>query len=133
MADRFETLRARILHRHPGSELTVYTEAQAAALILEHPGIPSDLLSVFQKIGWGCIGKSRYTIHAPTPPGEIFDETTAAELPHVVIVGDNFSGDMEAYDWQRGWSFGSIGSSGKFQVSDRHASFAEFLEAEFAS
>lgn len=92
------------------------------------PNMPSDLKNLFLTIGCGRIGESSYMIHFPTEPDEIYDEATATDLEGILIVGDDYMGNCEAYNAQNGWSFGYIGSEGIFEeYGPEFEGFVDFL------
>src|SRR5262249_38269819 len=88
------------------------------ALRTSYPSIPQELLDFYAQVGEGRIGTSHYSIHSPIEPSEIYDAETARDLGSLLIVGDDFNGNCDAYKPDAGWQFGTIGSNCKFTVSD---------------
>ena len=97
-----------------------------------HPGMPEELRRLYTKYGYGAVGESLYRIHFLLDPSDIYGPETADGLGEILIVGDDFAGDCEAYDAADSWRFGSIGSNGEFEpYDDIYSSFIEFLEKWF--
>ena len=94
-----------------------------------YPNIPGNLKYLYEKLGYGSIG-GRYTIHALIEPDEIYDSETAKCLNGIVIVGDDFAGNCDAYDTKADWQFGSIGHDGVFEP-DEEDDFISFLTGWF--
>ena len=103
------------------------TQEELAAILADYPDLPEHLRQLFTIVGIGCIGDGRYMIHGTLEPAEVYDAETARALDGVVLVGDDFSGNCEAYDWKHGWKFGSIGSSCEF--SETTGDLVDFLES----
>lgn len=95
----------------------------------KYPDVPRNLIELYEKLGYGTIGDSYYSIHVLVEPDEIYDEVTASELKGKYIVGDNFCGDCHAYDADNNWVFGYINCNGEFNIlTDRYVDFIDFLE-----
>lgn len=101
--ERVHRIRQILLKRLPDSRLTPMSEPP------KHPGLPEHLVCLFSELGTGTIGRGRYAIHDLMSPAEVYDEKTAASLEGILIVGDDFSGNCEAYDTSQGWTFGQRG------------------------
>ncbi len=100
----------------------------------DFPGMPEDLKNLYRTLGYGRIGNAKYMIHCLTEPDEIFDESTAQSLNGILVVGDDYGGTCEAYDAKNQWTFGSIGSDGRFEPqNDEGRGFVEFLADWFAT
>ena len=94
--------------------------------------MPDDLVYLYQTLGYGNVGESRYMIHPFIDPEDIYDSDTAKELEGCLIVGDDYAGNCEAYDAKKGWVFGSIGDDGKFEKYGQECnSFIKFLTEWF--
>lgn len=131
--NRCRTLKQKLLARHPSSDLIPLDSAVAAELRKALPGIPEELLALYQEIGVGRIGASSYMIHDPSTADAFFAEEDARGLDGIVIVGDNFSGSMDAYDARNGWRFGYIDSECKFVSSSEHSTLSELLADYYAN
>ncbi|MCA9095997.1 MAG: hypothetical protein KDA68_21100 [Planctomycetaceae bacterium] len=71
-------------------------------------------------------------IHCLLNPEDIYDPETARGLGGVLIVGDDFAGNCEAFDAANGWQFGTIGDSGRFErYEEVYSSFTGFLKKWF--
>src|SRR5689334_1962729 len=105
---------------------------ELASFVEQYPDLPDHLRQLFTVVGIGAIGSSRYMIHGVLDPEEVYDSETAADLAGVVLVGDDFAGNCEAYDTTRGWKFGSIGSMGEFN-GNGYSDFIAFLEAWYGT
>ena len=67
-------------------------------------------------------------IHELMDATEIYDAQTAEDLGPVLIVGDDYAGNCEAYDPTTDWTFGSIGSNGEFEsMADEYPTIADWL------
>ncbi|WP_417381266.1 hypothetical protein [Gimesia sp.] len=77
--------------------------------------MPEDLRRLYTTLGYGPIAGSSYMIHIPTEPIEIYDDVTAENLKGILIVGDDFAGNCEAYNTNQDWVFGTIGFDGRFE------------------
>ena len=90
--------------------------------------MPDDLFYLYTKLGYGCVGSSRYMIHALIDPDEIYDSQIAKALDGCLIVGEDFSGNCEAYKAKNGWVFGVVDCNGQFtSYSPNYKSIVEFL------
>ena len=133
MADRLESLHRLINERFPESRLAPLSSDELTAIKQEHPDIPNHLFDFYKTIGCGCVGNSRYMVHELLPPSDIYAPETAAELGPVVIVGDDFAGNCDAYDPTDGWQFGSIRSSGSFEpMGNAYPTIVDWLHFLFA-
>lgn len=100
----------------------------------KYPGMPVDLRRLYNRYGYGSIGDSLYTIHCLLEPKDIYDQVTARNLDGVVIVGDDFAGNCEAYNAANNWQFGSIGDDCKFEpYGSAYLSFTDFLYKWFVN
>lgn len=98
MSEATGRLRSLIKRDFSESTLTTYSSDQISAFRTAYPSIPQEVLDSYAEIGHGSIGKSRYMIHSPSDPSEFYDAQTAHELGPLLIVGDDFSGNCDAYD-----------------------------------
>lgn len=122
----------RVLGRIEGSSFFPVSKAWLGEAEERYPGMPEDLKALYLQLGYGRIGKSRYMIHVVADPGDIYDEDTADLLNGILVVGDDFAGNCEAYDAAHGWVFGSIGSDARFERNNECPSLVEFLLDWFA-
>lgn len=97
----------------------------------QYPGMPEDLRRLYTEHGYGPIGESRYMIHCLLDPVDIYDPETARGLEGVIIVGDDFAGNCEAFDAGNDWRFGSIEDSGRFEPYEDYSSFTDLLTKWF--
>jgi len=117
-----------VISKIDGSAFQPVDEVWIADVEKDYPGVPEDLKALYRKLGYGCIGESRYMIHVLMEPSEIYDDDTASSLEGIFIVGDDFAGNCEAYDAKHGWIFGSIGSDGQFEeYGEKYPSLVGFL------
>jgi hypothetical protein len=91
------------------------------------------LLEFFKEFGCGRIGNSRYMLYDLISPDEIFDPVTATGLEGVVLIGDDFAGDHEAYNTKSDWQFGTVGGGGRFSPHSRYRDIVDFIEDWFAT
>jgi hypothetical protein len=125
---------AQILIREPATSFRPANTEWINSAVTQFPGMPDDLLRLYENYGYGTIGHSRYMIHCLMEPDEIYDPETALGLAGVLVVGDDFAGHCEAYDAANGWMFGSIGSNGNFEPYDGiYSSFTDFLNSWFVA
>ncbi len=123
---------AQIQIREPATSFMPVRTEWIDSVATRFPGMPDDLRRLYETYGYGSIGDSRYMIHCLLEPDGIYDSETARGLKGVLIVGDDFAGQCEAYDAANGWLFGSIGSNGSFESYDGiYSSFTDFLEKWF--
>lgn len=132
MIERIHRIREILFERYPGTDLVPISADDAEVLRKEYLGIPEDLILFLREVGCGRIGKGRYMIHGPTDPDAIFDDKIANQLAGIVLVGDDFSGGVEAFDRKNGWVFGSIGSQCEFVPSKQFGGFIDFVEEYYA-
>ncbi|TWT92608.1 hypothetical protein [Neorhodopirellula pilleata] len=124
----------QIQNREPATSFMPVETDWVDSVARRFPGMPKELRHLYLTYGYGPIGKSRYMIHCLLEPDEIYDPETARGLDGVLIVGDDFAGNCEAYDAANGWLFGSIGSNGCFEPYDGiYFSFTDFLEKWFVA
>lgn len=132
MADsRLLRIRDVIRERLSDSRLSPLTPDELASLRHRYPGCPAHLLELFEVVGCGSVGQSRYMIYPLMNATEIFGPGSEADLGGVVLVGDDFSGQHEAYDTKDGWRFGTVGSSGEFEPDTVYGDFVTFIERWF--
>ena len=113
----------------PGSQFDPFKPEWLESADKDYPGMPDDLRELYIRLGYGSVGKSRYMIHALLEPEDIFGDAAGEELKGLVIVGDDFAGNCEAYDTKNGWRFGSLDSFGEFAAhEDPSHGFLEFLQ-----
>jgi hypothetical protein len=128
MDEQLAALHRLIADKYGDSDLTPMSDTEIAEMQANNAAIPQHLLDFYRVIGTGRIGSSRYMIHDLLPPSDIYDPETSATLGAVVIVGDDFAGNCEAYDPGSTWSFGSIDSSGAFEtMGDDHPTIVDWL------
>ncbi len=90
--------------------------------------IPVRLKELYNKLGYGTVGDSYYSVHVLMEPDEIYDPITAKELKGKLIVGDDLAGDCHAYDTNDNWSFGYIDCNGQFEkLEELYSDFIDFL------
>jgi hypothetical protein len=128
---RLNRIRDVIRERFPESRLEPLTDKQLAAVKRRHPKVPAQVLDFFKVVGCGSIGPSRYMIYDLIDAVEIFGEGSATELDGIVLIGDDFAGQHEAYDTKTKWRFGTVGGSGRFQPHTVYRDFLEFIERWF--
>lgn len=129
---KIERLVKNITVNEKGSDFEKLSIHQLDGILEKYPNIPKSLLMLYKTIGIGCIGESKYMIHYPTEPKEIYDKETSADLKNIIVVGDDFSGTCEAYKMDsNGWIFGYI-YLGEFVEHDKAYSFVEFLNNWFS-
>lgn len=114
-----------IRERFPESRLVPLADERLVAMKRRHPNVPAQVLDFFKAVGSGSIGPSRYMIFELIDAVEIFGKGREADLEGIVLVGDDFAGEHEAYDTKNKWRFGMVGSSGRFQP---HTVYRDFLE-----
>ena len=86
-----------ILKNYKGSSFEPVKEELITRIEKSQPNMPGDLKELYRTLGYGCIGDSRYMIHVPMEPTDIYDKNTAKDLNGILIVGDDFAGNFEAY------------------------------------
>jgi hypothetical protein len=126
-------LRKYLLDHYPESRLQLMTDERKSALLAEYPKLPSDYLQFLCEVGFGAIGYGRYSVYGgPAEPSFVFDQVTADRLRYVVLIGDDFAGGQEAFQFRsEGTIFGSIDSlSGRFEP-DGDVTFSNFIERWF--
>ena len=69
----------------------------------ENPGIPGDYLEYLQNVGWGNIGESYMVYSGPIDPEDIFGVREDANLEHIALFGDGFSGDCDGFSIEKNW------------------------------
>ena len=123
---------SQILKKEPATSLMPVKEEWLAAVDEKYPGMPDHLRRLYSRFGYGSIGESRYMIHCLLEPSEIYDPVTAEGLSGILIVGDDFAGNCEAYDAANSWRFGSIEENGEFEPYGHvYSSFVAFLRSWF--
>ena len=128
-------LRKYLVDRYPESTLQLMTDDRKTALLAEYPKLPSDYVQFLCEVGFGAIGDGRYSVYGgPVEPSFVFDQVTADGLRDVVLIGDDFAGGQEAFQFQNeGTIFGSIDSlSGRFEP-DGDGTFSNFIERWFVA
>lgn len=126
-------LRKYLVDHYPESTLQLITDERKAALIAKYPELPSDYVQFLCEVGFGAIGDARYSVYGePVAPSLIFDHVTAVGLRDVVLIGDDFAGGQEAFQFRNeGTIFGSVDSlSGRFEP-DADGTFSKFIERWF--
>ena len=123
----------KILKNHKGSTYEPVKEELLINIEKKYPNMPGNLKLLYRLLGYGCIGDSRYMIHVPTDPNDIYDRETAKELDGILVVGDDFAGNCEAYDANNNWLFGCIADDGVFEAyGNETPSFIHFLTEWFS-
>src|SRR5262245_50750061 len=112
MAEDFGELLAAIRRVFPQSRFEPVAEAALEAIRQRHSGIPEHYLEFLRRIGWGTLGDGNFMVYsAPSHPGGIFDEQTAADLDGLQFFGDNFSGWHWGFDTRSNWKIVSVSSA----------------------
>ena len=125
---------SQILRKEPATSLMPVKEEWLAAADESFPGMPEQLRRLYTQFGYGSIGESRYMIHCLLEPSDVYDPVTAEGLNGILIVGDDFAGNCEAYDAANSWRFGSIDKRGEFEpYGHDYSSFIAFLERWFVN
>ena len=125
--DKVEYLAEALKGIH-GSRFKPLTDEQIANIESEYSKFPADLKKLYKILGYGCIGDSLYMVHCPGKPSAIYDNETSSQLKGLLIVGDDFMGNCEAYDPKNNWAFGTIMTGGKFEtMSNATGGFVDFL------
>lgn len=129
---KLDKLVKSIAEKEKGSDFERLSNHQLDSILQKYPNMPQSLIMLYKIIGVGCIGESKYMIHYPTEPEEIYDKETCADLEKIVVVGDDFAGTCEAYKMEPyAWVFGYI-SMGEFEKHDKADSFVDFLNDWFS-
>jgi hypothetical protein len=93
-ADEIEVLRNLSI----GSDLKVLDTSEASELRSEHPGLPDDYLQLLAELGYGSFGDGSFHLYSgPISPSDVFDEETAAQMPEMVLAGDDSAGGHLGY------------------------------------
>ena len=91
-------LREHLLRHSPGTRLESIRPDIETKMRSAYPWLPDDYWIFLKQVGWGVIGNSSYMIYeGPMEPGGLFDAATAGALEGVVLVGDDFAENCEAY------------------------------------
>ena len=126
--NKAERLKVALEEAKPDSQLALQNSADVAKVVELYPNFPAELTDLYTIVGTGRIGSSSYSIHfPPSDPEDIYDSATAKELNGIIIVGDDFAGNCEAYNTNGGWRFGTIGSDCRFEPYDEFKSLTDFL------
>ncbi len=116
MASSMLETKARLLEKYPASQLETMPPTEINKLRSSFPGIPEDYLQYLEGVGHGNIGEWNFKVYSgPIDASEIYDPTTAESLAGIVLVGDNFSGEVVGYNTRNQWQIGEIDSSSEFQ------------------
>ena len=102
MSHRVDQFIAKIKMAFPTSVFYPIDIEKLDAIDQKYPGMPEDLKELYQGLGYGSIGDSRYSVHFLLEPNEIYDDETAEELKGKLIVGDDFAGNCDAFDAANG-------------------------------
>jgi len=123
-------LKERLLTAFPDSRLTPLTRKKAQELRAKHPDLPTDYLHFLVNIGYGRIGKMRFSVYSGLCEARsIYDEETASKLADVLLIGDDFGGYCVGYKKKDdAWVFGGVDESGKFRPIKSVDSFTSFLD-----
>ena len=132
MADDFEALAASIRRVFPGSRTEPATEEQLAAIRRSYPDVPGHYLEFLRRVGWGSLGGSLMLYSGLCEPGEIFDEGSAAELPGLLFLGDNFGGWMVGFDTRAGWPLVEVDGSSLGRYPVEQPTLAAFIAQRIA-
>lgn len=104
MVDAYVELAASIRRVFPASRLEPVTPEQLAAELRDHPDAPADYLEFLRRVGWGSLGDGNFMIYSGlVEPVDIFDPVTAADLPGLLLLGDDFGGWSLGFDTSAGW------------------------------
>lgn len=124
----YATLLAAIRHAFPDSELTPLADSQLVAIRAQYPNVPSSYLDFLRHIGSGRIGQMGFAVYnGLCEPAEFFDPDTAAELPGVLLFGDDFGGWHAGFDSRSGWRVVGISSASPEPVPELAGSIGEFV------
>ncbi len=93
----------------------------------KNPGIPDDYLEYLQNIGWGKIGESYMVYSGPIDPEDIFGVREDANLEHIVLFGDGFSGDCDGFSIEKNWELVCIDHV-SLKVYRWNLTFEEFIK-----
>jgi hypothetical protein len=134
MSERATRIRAELLLRYPGSQLTRIAATEVSFTF--NRSIPSDYLEFLEQVGWGELGDGRYMFYSgPILPNEVFDAESVSALVDVFLVGDNFVGDPIGYAFRDGeWHFVEIDHTNPELLEiDSWPDIFAFIKATFLS
>jgi hypothetical protein len=105
VADDFEALAETVRRACPGSRLELATDEQLGDLRRDYPGAPTHYTEFLRRVGWGSVvGGGNFMIYSGlVEPADIFDAATAAGLPGLLLLGDDFGGWVLGFDTRAGW------------------------------
>jgi hypothetical protein len=103
METDYTSMAANIRRVFPASDFTPVPGPELASIREQYPGVPEHYLAFLRHVGYGSLGDNFMVYSGPVEPDEIFDASTVAELTGIVLIGDNFAGDVIGFDTRDGW------------------------------
>lgn len=130
MTARAERFREALLQRYPRSSLerVVLSNPSSTA-----PSLPADYLEFLAGVGWGSLD-GRYMFYSgPLDPDEVFEAETASGLVDVILIGDNYSGDILGYAFRAGsWFLTELDHTAPERIEpESSADLFAFVERRF--
>ena len=134
MADPIEELKKLVTAHAPESILYRLTSEEAEKLKNEFKKLPADYIRVLTEVGYGTYGKMAFTLYGgPIEPDEFFDEGSSKKLSGLLLLGDDYSGWMYAFDTSKSpWEMTLLDHSEIMpNEGDDPLEFSSFILAEF--